>query len=127
VAAQLHSTYECVVDAIADAGYPVATNEKKLFVRGQIREEASPGSTMLNGSNVGGSAYGQKREKADEDTPYTVDGVSAGVKVDESSGRVIVVAGGYTGAARTRKSGYVAQPASARGNLAVSHAQACAE
>jgi len=126
VASQMRSTYACVVDAFQTAGYPVVTNEEKLNVHGQIRDEVSSGDPAVQGSNVGGAGFGVERKPADEGTPFTVDGVSGGVKIDEATGRVVVVAGGYTGAGLTRKSGYVSRPASARGNTAVNNAKACA-
>lgn len=127
IASQMRTTYACVVDAFETAGYPVVRNDEKLNVHGQIRNEVSTADPAVQGSNVAGAGFGQGRRPADEGTPFTVDGVSGGVKIDEASGRIVVVAGGYTGAGLTRKSGYLSRPASARGNTAIAHAKACAE
>jgi hypothetical protein len=127
VATQLRSTYACVVNVIASAGYPIVTNEQRFSVRGQIREEIGAENPRVQGAQVGGAGFGVREQPADEGTPYTLDGVSAGVKVDDATGRVVVVAGAYTGSGLTRKSGYVSRPASLRGTSTANQARACAD
>ena len=126
VGQQMRATYTCVVDAIAEAGYPVAAEEGKLTVIAHIRQELAPNDQSLQEPRTGGSGYGTREKAEDAGTPYSVDGVQAIVALDRRTGRIVVETEGYTGAALTRKSGYVKRPASARGNLAMKNARACA-
>ena len=123
-ASQLDAVYDCVVEAIADGGYPVRRSDKRRVVSGSIRDNVGAEDSRVQGDRVGG--IGSKREAGEEGTPYVIDAVVAGVSVDKKTGRLQVKTDTYTGAALTSRSGYVKRPASARGVSAANHARACA-
>ena len=124
-ASRLDAAFDCVVLAIADAGYPVRRNDKNHVVSGWIRENVGAEDSRVQGDRVGGS--GSRRRVGDEGTPYVIDAVVAGVGVNPQTGRLQVTTEAYTGAALTARSGYVKRPASARGVSAANHARACAD
>ena len=124
-ARQLDAAYDCVVEAITDAGYPVRRNDQRRVVFGWIRENVGAEDSRVQGDRVGG--IGSKREAGEAGTPYVIDAVVAGVSVNKQTGRLEVTTEAYTGAALTARSGYVKRPASARGVSAANHARACAQ
>jgi hypothetical protein len=122
---RLKDTYACVVDAIADAGYRVSTNEKKLFARGSIVGQSTPVGAGAQDLQPG---FGEKvQHPSDVGTGYSVDRVTAGVTVDPGSGRIVVLAGASSGVSVTRKSGYTERGPTARGMSAITQARACAQ
>jgi hypothetical protein len=123
-ASQLDAAYDCAIEAIADAGYPVRRSDQRRVVSGQIRDNVGAEDSRVQGDRVGGT--GSKREAGEEGTPYVIDAVVAGVSVNKRTGRLQVTTEAYTGAALTSRSGYVKRPASARGVSAANHARACA-
>lgn len=124
-ASRLDAAYDCVVEAIADAGYPVRRSDKNHVVSGWIRENVGAEDSRVQGDRVGG--IGGKREAGEEGTPYIIDAVVAGVSVNKQTGRLQVTTEAYTGSALTARSGYVKRPASARGVSAANQARACAD
>jgi len=124
---ELNAAYSCVVEAVANEGYPVTTNEAKLTVSSQIRENVGPQDRRLHGVNVDTMSSSSRRGTGEDLAPYSVDGVSARVVVDDRTGRLRVDAEAYTGSAVSARLGYVKRPASARGLAAVTHARTCVE
>jgi hypothetical protein len=122
---RLDAAYDCVVEAITDAGYPVRQSEQRRIVFGWVRENVGAEDSRVQGDRVGG--LGSKREAGEEGTPYVIDAVVAGVSVNKQTGRLQVTTEAYTGAALTARSGYVKRPASARGVSAANQARACAD
>jgi hypothetical protein len=117
--ADLDAAFTCATSAIQGGGYRVSKDDRRLAVRGFIREDGVAEPTTLAGTVVGDPSVGDFR------VAYEVDGIDAAVSLD-GRGKVKISAEAYTGVGGSSKSGYTKRPASARGASTVKRVEGCA-
>ena len=122
--ADLDAAFTCAASAIQGTGYRVSKDDRRLAVRGFIREDtgADPGSL---GGTVGGDGFRADVNVGDYPIAYEVDVIDAAVSLD-SQGRVKIAAEAHTGVGGSSKSGYTKRSASARGASTVKRVEGCA-
>ena len=126
-ASQLKATYSCVRDVMARGGYSLSAYDNGLAVSGKIREDVADATATHSVADARNIVSVGMSEPPKRGGGYTLDMVSASVRVDPSTRQVVVDADASTGVGATPQSGYTPRAASATGKMTVNEARACAE
>ena len=124
-ASQLKATYSCVRDVIASRGYSRSAYDNGLAVSGKIREDVADATATHSVADARNIVSVGMSEPPKTGGGYTLDLVSASVRLD-GSGQVVVDADASTGVGATAQSGYTPRAASGTGKATASDARACA-
>jgi hypothetical protein len=125
-ASQMEATYSCVRDVISSRGYALSAYDKGFAVSGKIRDDVPDATATRSVADARNIASVGMTEPPKTGGGYTLDMVSASVRLDPATRQVVVDADASTGVGATAQSGYSPRAASSTGKSTANDARACA-